>query len=532
MSVKGDLNDYVNIRSAKAYAGGRLGRRAGRDGRRIRHGAADDAGHGAARARRHGAAADSRHGSRGCQRARGAYARAGGRAPRGGGSDASPQSKGESSRGRKIGSQVRITKAALDDFSRFEQNRTPGACRPMADITARRSIPAPSRRRCGRSASRGPRLSHTAVRSYHGRREKIRPAKRSANTNSPGPCVRPDQKRAIGGLRNGRSNARAVRPSASSKRRAPRNAANSAVLRPSFPSRQPGTRSPRQQCSQPSSPSRRCAIGFANGKPREVCAGPLQKSCADRHVARAYCPSGRLTRTCTRGGPQWPATSTSKTCSAAVRMAVSSLSPSNVSAGTRRRRSEHFFDDDLVPGTAGVQMALLRKVEPFPTRSDELKPYEPAYVRGWVAERYQVDLRRRQSENLHQMEASVRQLCASKVPGDTQRGPGGPTQFQGRTFKTSSCPCGWSVTLMAEERPDRSRLVDRRHRRRSSNQLRQSFLLHHSPPALIGAVAGAFFRAVATARNSARLRKEVIDAVRPQQSNFLPLPHGHGWLRL
>lgn len=41
----------------------------------------------------------------------------------------------------------------------------------------------------------------------------------------------------------------------------------------------------------------------------------------------------------------------------------------------------HFFDDDPVPGNVGVHDVLLRKVEPFPTLTD-LKPYEPAYVRG------------------------------------------------------------------------------------------------------------------------------------------------------
>src|SRR5262245_57800513 len=37
---------------------------------------------------------------------------------------------------------------------------------------------------------------------------------------------------------------------------------------------------------------------------------------------------------------------------------------------------EHFFDDDLVPGTVGVRMDLLRSVEPFPT--DQLTPYDPS----------------------------------------------------------------------------------------------------------------------------------------------------------
>jgi ribosomal protein S27E len=106
---------------------------------------------------------------------------------------------------------------------------------------------------------------------------------------------------------------------------------------------------------------------------------------------------------------------------------------------------EHFFDDDPVPGTMGVGLALLRKVEPFPTRGDELKSYEPAYVRGWVVERYQVDLRKAAETNVAQMEAAVRQLCASQVPGDTQRDLQVQTQYQGRTFKHVLVPV-WLVS--------------------------------------------------------------------------------------
>ncbi|MFZ0710929.1 MAG: hypothetical protein WAM53_12880, partial [Terrimicrobiaceae bacterium] len=106
---------------------------------------------------------------------------------------------------------------------------------------------------------------------------------------------------------------------------------------------------------------------------------------------------------------------------------------------------EYFFDDDPVPGTVGVNPALLRKVEPFPTRGDELNPYEAAYVRGWVVERYQVDLRKAAELNLRQMDASVRQLCASKVPGDTQRDLQVQTEYQGRTFKHVLVPA-WIVS--------------------------------------------------------------------------------------
>ena len=94
----------------------------------------------------------------------------------------------------------------------------------------------------------------------------------------------------------------------------------------------------------------------------------------------------------------------------------------------------HFFDDDLVPGTVGVHLGLLRKVEPFPTTED-LKPYDPAYVRGWTVERYQIDLHQAASTSMDQMTAAVERMCASDVPGDTHRNLQVDARYQGRTFK-------------------------------------------------------------------------------------------------
>lgn len=94
----------------------------------------------------------------------------------------------------------------------------------------------------------------------------------------------------------------------------------------------------------------------------------------------------------------------------------------------------HFFDDDAVPGTVGVHNTLLRKVEPFPTLTD-LKPYDPAYVRGWTVERYQIDLRQAAATSKQQMDTTIYQLCGREVPGDTQRNLQVSSTYQGRTFK-------------------------------------------------------------------------------------------------
>lgn len=104
----------------------------------------------------------------------------------------------------------------------------------------------------------------------------------------------------------------------------------------------------------------------------------------------------------------------------------------------------HFFDDDAVPGTVGVHAVLLRQVEPFPTLTN-LKSYDPAYVRGWTVERYQVDLRQAAETSRQQMESVIYQLCEREVPGDTQRNLQVRSDYQGRTFKHILVPV-WLVT--------------------------------------------------------------------------------------
>ena len=104
----------------------------------------------------------------------------------------------------------------------------------------------------------------------------------------------------------------------------------------------------------------------------------------------------------------------------------------------------HFFNDDAVPGTVGVHTTLLRKVEPFPTTED-LKTYDPAYIRGWTVERYQVDLRQASVVSQQQMDATLHQLCSREVPGDTQRNLQVHSDYQGRTFKHILVPV-WLTT--------------------------------------------------------------------------------------
>jgi hypothetical protein len=103
----------------------------------------------------------------------------------------------------------------------------------------------------------------------------------------------------------------------------------------------------------------------------------------------------------------------------------------------------HVFDDDLVPGSTGVDRALLRRIEPFPTGS--LIPYDPGYLAGWTVERYQLDLAAAAAAARHQMDATLRDLCARQVPGDTHRNLDVQATFSDERFKHLLVPI-WLLT--------------------------------------------------------------------------------------
>jgi DNA-directed RNA polymerase subunit RPC12/RpoP len=95
---------------------------------------------------------------------------------------------------------------------------------------------------------------------------------------------------------------------------------------------------------------------------------------------------------------------------------------------------DHFFDDELVPASKGVDPALLRKIEPFPTTTD-LKPYDPGFLSGWVVEQYQIDLIAAAQRSREIMDGKTRQLCSAEVPGDTQRNLEVAADYSAQTFK-------------------------------------------------------------------------------------------------
>jgi hypothetical protein len=104
---------------------------------------------------------------------------------------------------------------------------------------------------------------------------------------------------------------------------------------------------------------------------------------------------------------------------------------------------DHFFDDELVPASRGVQPDLLRKVEPFPTK--QLTPYQAGFLSGWVVERYQLDLVAAAQRAREVMDAKTESLCAEEVPGDTHRNLSVDADYSGQTFKHILVPV-WLLT--------------------------------------------------------------------------------------
>jgi hypothetical protein len=104
---------------------------------------------------------------------------------------------------------------------------------------------------------------------------------------------------------------------------------------------------------------------------------------------------------------------------------------------------DHVFDDEPVPGTQGLPLDLLRRVEPFPT--GEVVPYDTAFLSGHVVEHYRVVLLDAARQSQEQMHAALMRLCAGQVPGDTHRNLRIFPSYSAQTFKHVLVPI-WLLT--------------------------------------------------------------------------------------
>lgn len=104
---------------------------------------------------------------------------------------------------------------------------------------------------------------------------------------------------------------------------------------------------------------------------------------------------------------------------------------------------DHVFDDEPVPGTQGLPLDLLRKVEPFPT--GESVRYDAAFLAGHVVEHYRVVLLEAAQQSEAQMHDKLMAMCAAQVPGDTHRNLRIFPTYSARTFKHILVPI-WLLT--------------------------------------------------------------------------------------
>ena len=77
------------------------------------------------------------------------------------------------------------------------------------------------------------------------------------------------------------------------------------------------------------------------------------------------------------------------------------------------------YDDVLVNASHAVSEKLLRKLGGF--RTTGLVPYQPAYLAGWRAEEYRIDLEHGWDRGRGIVVDSQERRCAGDVPGDTHR---------------------------------------------------------------------------------------------------------------
>jgi hypothetical protein len=94
---------------------------------------------------------------------------------------------------------------------------------------------------------------------------------------------------------------------------------------------------------------------------------------------------------------------------------------------------EDSFDDILVCASRGLPGPLVARLHTFDTSA--LQPYSPAYLAGFRAERYAVDLREALERATVLVHDEQTKRCAADVPGDTQRGLDVRDRLSNVTFK-------------------------------------------------------------------------------------------------
>lgn len=94
---------------------------------------------------------------------------------------------------------------------------------------------------------------------------------------------------------------------------------------------------------------------------------------------------------------------------------------------------ERWFDDVLVPGTFSLPESRLLALEPWDL--EELKPYDPAFLSGFKAQRYQIDLPQGFERAKELIQGTIERDVRDDIGGDEQRIHELATHYSGITFK-------------------------------------------------------------------------------------------------
>jgi hypothetical protein len=92
-----------------------------------------------------------------------------------------------------------------------------------------------------------------------------------------------------------------------------------------------------------------------------------------------------------------------------------------------------WFDDILVPATVSMPPNRLEALEPWDLM--ELKPYDPAFLSGFKAQHYQVDLAKGFERVRQACSGVIRADVTNDIGGDEQRIHNVATHYSGITFK-------------------------------------------------------------------------------------------------
>ncbi|MEV4317478.1 hypothetical protein [Actinocrispum sp. NPDC049592] len=106
---------------------------------------------------------------------------------------------------------------------------------------------------------------------------------------------------------------------------------------------------------------------------------------------------------------------------------------------------DRFFDDMLIPGSTTLPEKKLADLEPWPLT--EAAPYQPQYLAGHFALRYDVEPEPAFELAKHQMSNVIREDCRRDIGGDEQRVNEVATEHNNVTFKLMLLPV-WIATYI------------------------------------------------------------------------------------